>query len=72
VHYQKVQIHLGSALKVLKTQEDPYAEIKALDPPAFIENGNYLVYYFYDIDEVFPIDLDFNKSINQEYVRLRP
>lgn len=35
VHYQKVQIHLGSNLKVLQSQENPYASIKALDPNAF-------------------------------------
>jgi hypothetical protein len=59
-------------LKVLKTEKDPYASIKALDQSAFPEIGNYSIHYFYEIDEVFPIDLDFNRSINQENVRLRP
>ena len=47
VHYQKVQIHLGSSLKVLKTDIDPYADIKALDQNAFPEVGNYSIHYFY-------------------------
>lgn len=65
VHYQKVLIHLGSNLKIGKTQEDPYSAIKALDSAAFQESTNYNIFYFFDIDEVFPIDLDFNRSINQ-------
>ena len=35
VHYQKVQIHLGSNLKVLKTANDPYSNIRLLDPASF-------------------------------------
>lgn len=35
VHYQKVQIHLGSTLKVLRTEKDPFSSIKALDQNAF-------------------------------------
>jgi hypothetical protein len=51
---------------------DPYASIKALDSGAFQESPNFKINYIYDIDEVFPIDLDFNRRINQENVRLRP
>ena len=47
VHYQKVQIHFGSSLKVLKTDIDPYADIKALDQNSFPEVGNYSIHYFY-------------------------
>ena len=50
VHYQKVQIHLGSNLKILKTKENPYSMIKELDPNSFSEDTRYNIYYFYDID----------------------
>jgi hypothetical protein len=30
VHYQKVQIHLGSNLKILETQENPFRGVKNL------------------------------------------
>jgi hypothetical protein len=32
VHYQRVQIHLGTSLKVVETQTDPFSNIKKLDP----------------------------------------
>lgn len=35
VHYQKVQIHMGANLRILETANDPFAQIKALDPAIF-------------------------------------
>jgi hypothetical protein len=32
VHYQRVQIHLGTSLKVIETDNDPFGSIKQLDP----------------------------------------
>jgi hypothetical protein len=72
VHYQKVQIHLGSNLKIMETSPNPFVEIKNLDPPSFQESNSYKIIYLYDVDEVFPIDLDLNRSVNQENMRLRP
>jgi hypothetical protein len=46
--------------------------VKTLDPPAFPEPINYKIHYLYEVDEVFPIDLDLHRSVNLENVRLRP
>jgi hypothetical protein len=35
VHYQKVQIHMGANLKIMETVNDPFRDIKALDPASF-------------------------------------
>ena len=73
VHYQRVQIHLGTALKVIESEENPFKKIKALDPQKLDEkNNNYKVYYMYDINEIFPIDLDLEENVNQSNIRLRP
>lgn len=35
VHYQKVHIHLGPMLKMVKTPVNPFEKIKELDPESF-------------------------------------
>ena len=43
---------------MIETRMDPFSMIKQLEPQNYQENKDYRITYMFNINEVFPIDLD--------------
>lgn len=72
LYFQKVLVHLGPRVQLIETKQDPFEKARHSGDMRIGSEIKKSLIYVFNIAEVFPIDLDLEKNIKQDTVRLRP